>query len=141
MPGHATAREQPAAAAKRRNFPNASICSSCGKRRAQARTAPIASSAAVAVATHAPVTMPARGAQNRYADAAAAATNAASTTYDTAEARSEKRCGRPAGASNGLVKRCGRQTRLNTSVPLVPPKPKLFFTATSIFISRAVFAQ
>lgn len=34
-----------------------------------------------------------------------------------------------------------RQTRLNTSVPLVPPKPKLFFTATSIFMSRAVFAQ
>jgi len=34
-----------------------------------------------------------------------------------------------------------RQTRLKTSVPLVPPKPKLFFTAYSIFISRAVFAQ
>ncbi len=33
------------------------------------------------------------------------------------------------------------QTRLNTSVPLVPPKPKLFFTATSIFRSRAVLAQ
>ena len=31
--------------------------------------------------------------------------------------------------------------RLNTSVPLVPPKPKLFFTATSIFMSRAVLAQ
>ncbi len=26
------------------------------------------------------------------------------------------------------------QTLRNTSVPLVPPKPKLFFTATSIFI-------
>lgn len=33
------------------------------------------------------------------------------------------------------------QTRLKTSEPLVPPKPKLFFTATSIFISRAVLAQ
>ena len=33
------------------------------------------------------------------------------------------------------------QTRLNTSVPLVPPKPKLFLTATSIFMSRAVLAQ
>ena len=33
------------------------------------------------------------------------------------------------------------QTRLNTSVPLVPPKPKLFLTAYSIFISRAVLAQ
>lgn len=33
------------------------------------------------------------------------------------------------------------QIRLNTSVPLVPPKPKLFFTATSILASRAVLAQ
>jgi hypothetical protein len=32
------------------------------------------------------------------------------------------------------------QTRRKTSVPLVPPKPKLFLTATSIFMSRAVFA-
>lgn len=30
------------------------------------------------------------------------------------------------------------QIRLNTSVPLVPPKPKPFDTATSIFFSRAV---
>jgi len=29
----------------------------------------------------------------------------------------------------------------NTSVPLVPPKPKLLFMATSIFILRAVLAQ
>ena len=33
------------------------------------------------------------------------------------------------------------QMRRNTSVPLVPPKPKLFFTATSIFIGRASLAQ
>lgn len=33
------------------------------------------------------------------------------------------------------------QMRLNTRVPLVPPKPKLFFTAYSIFMSRAVLAQ
>lgn len=33
------------------------------------------------------------------------------------------------------------QTRRKTSVPFVPPNPKLFFTATSIFISRAVLAQ
>ena len=33
------------------------------------------------------------------------------------------------------------QTRRKTSVPLVPPKPKLFFTATSIFICRASLAQ
>src|SRR6185369_506515 len=31
--------------------------------------------------------------------------------------------------------------RLKTRVPLVPPKPKLFFTATSIRMSRAVLAQ
>ena len=35
---------------------------------------------------------------------------------------------------------CRLQARRKTSVPLVPPKPKLFFTATSIFISRAVLA-
>jgi len=34
-----------------------------------------------------------------------------------------------------------RQARLNTSVPLVPPKPKLFLTATSILRSRASLAQ
>ena len=34
-----------------------------------------------------------------------------------------------------------RQTRLKTNVPLVPPKPKLFFTAYSIFIARASLAQ
>ena len=34
-----------------------------------------------------------------------------------------------------------RQIRLNTSVPLVPPKPKLFLAAYSIFISRAALAQ
>ena len=33
------------------------------------------------------------------------------------------------------------QTRLKISVPLVPPKPKLFFAATSIFIGRASLAQ
>jgi len=34
-----------------------------------------------------------------------------------------------------------RQMRRNTRLPLVPPKPKLFFAATSIFISRASLAQ
>jgi len=33
------------------------------------------------------------------------------------------------------------QTRLKTSVPFVPPNPNEFFSATSIFISRAVLAQ
>jgi hypothetical protein len=30
---------------------------------------------------------------------------------------------------------------LTTSVPLVPPNPKEFFSATSIFICRAALAQ
>jgi hypothetical protein len=33
------------------------------------------------------------------------------------------------------------QARRNTKVPLVPPKPKLFFTATSMRMARAVLAQ
>ena len=37
--------------------------------------------------------------------------------------------------------RTANQARRKTSVPLVPPKPKLFFTATSIFICRASLAQ
>ena len=41
----------------------------------------------------------------------------------------------------GRGARQGAQMRLNTSVPLVPPKPKLFLTAYSIFMSRAVLAQ
>jgi hypothetical protein len=45
------------------------------------------------------------------------------------------------GACMGSAAGRGVQTRLNTRVPLVPPKPKLFFTAYSIFISRAVLAQ
>jgi hypothetical protein len=39
------------------------------------------------------------------------------------------------------TQRRGAQTRRKTSVPLVPPKPKLFFSATSIFIGLAVLAQ
>lgn len=31
--------------------------------------------------------------------------------------------------------------RLKTRLPFVPPKPKLFFSAKSIFISRALLAQ
>lgn len=42
---------------------------------------------------------------------------------------------RPGGARDGA------QTRAKTSVPLVPPKPKLFFTATPIRRSRAMLAQ
>jgi len=45
------------------------------------------------------------------------------------------------GSAHGAPAEDQRQTRLKTNVPLVPPKPKLFFTAKSIFISRAVLAQ
>ncbi len=53
---------------------------------------------------------------------------------------------RPAGYATDGAFRMGqtgvvRQIRRNTSVPLVPPKPKLFFSATSIFTSRATLAQ
>ena len=41
----------------------------------------------------------------------------------------------------GIAPGHGAQARRKTSVPLVPPKPKLFLTATSIFMSRAMFAQ
>ena len=50
-------------------------------------------------------------------------------------AHSVRRRGRPAS-----TERQG-QTRLKTSVPFVPPNPNEFFNATSIFISRASFAQ
>lgn len=46
-----------------------------------------------------------------------------------------------ATAGAGRMAQWPGQARRNTSVPLVPPKPKLFFTATSIFIVRASFAQ
>ncbi len=35
----------------------------------------------------------------------------------------------------------GQAWRLKTSVPFVPPNPNEFFSAMSIFMSRAVFAQ
>ncbi len=49
--------------------------------------------------------------------------------------------GRLQAFANALAPEQVVQTRLNTSVPLVPPKPKLFLTATSIFRSLAVLAQ
>lgn len=39
------------------------------------------------------------------------------------------------------VRRVSDQMRLKTRVPLVPPNPKLFLMATSIFMSLAVLAQ
>lgn|GEM_PF-2557800 len=67
------------------------------------------------------------------------------------EPRSAMRCvalpnlaasGESAGKA-GVVDWCVTrdQARLKTSVPFVPPNPNEFFSATSIFISRAVFAQ
>ena len=47
----------------------------------------------------------------------------------------------PQRTATGGAECMGNQARRNTSVPLVPPKPKLFFTATSIFIGRASLAQ
>ena len=48
---------------------------------------------------------------------------------------SKKTLSRMAGAE------AGAQARLKTRVPLVPPNPKLFLTACSIFIGRASLAQ
>jgi hypothetical protein len=50
---------------------------------------------------------------------------------------------RPASAeeSKGWTRSDPLQARLKTSVPFVPPNPNEFFSAMSIFISRAVFAQ
>ncbi len=45
------------------------------------------------------------------------------------------------GRGTGIGRREDVQVRPNTSVPLVPPKPNEFFTATSIGMSRAVLAQ
>ena len=46
---------------------------------------------------------------------------------------------RPSGTFSRWEKGKSNQMRLNTSVPLVPPKPKPFDIATSIFFSRATF--
>jgi len=71
-----------------------------------------------------------------------------------AERRNVIRCDAPPGVADSretagqagvfdwrITKRSGDQARLKTSVPFVPPNPNEFFSATSIFISRAVFAQ
>ena len=53
----------------------------------------------------------------------------------------QHRCGQKNSPQCFRVWRRAAQTRLKTKVPLVPPKPKLFFMAYSIFRSRAVLAQ
>lgn len=53
----------------------------------------------------------------------------------------ERRTGRMSGSLMVSPAAEKSQARRNANVPLVPPKPKLFLIATSIFRSRAVFAQ
>jgi hypothetical protein len=78
-------------------------------------------------------------------------TNQQSKAQETRAANAKAKRGpqtkRPTGKTTGGALCMGwtcreaRQMRLNTREPLVPPKPKLFFRATSIFRSRAVLAQ
>ena len=60
--------------------------------------------------------------------------NAAGWVLMEREAPSRRLCVRFTGATPA-------QARLNSSEPLVPPKPKLFFSAASIFMGRASLAQ
>ena len=70
------------------------------------------------------------------------------------ERRSNIRCDAPSGSADSgesagtagavnwrVTNYQAFQARLKTSVPFVPPNPNEFFSATSIFISRAVLAQ
>jgi hypothetical protein len=78
------------------------------------------------------------------------ATNSTVARSNAADRRSMRRCEGPpwiaeAGTFAGRTRDdhvdVKRYARLKTSVPFVPPNPNEFFSATSIFISRAVFAQ
>lgn len=81
-------------------------------------------------------------------------TNAPKAARMATERRNVIRCGAPSDVADSretagqagffdwrITKRSGDQARLKTSVPFVPPNPNEFFSATSIFISRAVLAQ
>ena len=74
---------------------------------------------------------------------AATAAIAAPATSQTATRQTPKR--RSLSSKNTLSRMAGAdasaQARLKTRVPLVPPNPKLFLTACSIFIGRASLAQ
>ena len=72
-----------------------------------------------------------------------AKTAAASAYNKTISTRSGRPASKGADTAGALrIAARGRvHTRRRTSVPLVPPKPKLFFTARSILMSRAVLAQ
>ena len=64
------------------------------------------------------------------------------TTAHASESRhASRRTSRSRRDGDRSVKGTSTQMRLKTSVPFVPPKPNEFFNATSMRISRAVFAQ
>ncbi len=63
------------------------------------------------------------------------------TVADTAIDIAGEIQGGDAGRCTDIGRRRKDQTRPNTNVPLVPPKPNEFFTATSMVMSRAVLAQ
>lgn len=69
----------------------------------------------------------------------AAPTRATDAAQPSARAARRSACSRRDGDRG--VQATSTQTRLKTSVPFVPPKPNEFFNATSMRISRAVFAQ
>ena len=61
---------------------------------------------------------------------------------NSAPSRKRERCSpMTIGNCTALFPAKAGQIRLKTSEPLVPPKPKLFFSAISIFIGRATLAQ
>ena len=80
---------------------------------------------------------------NRATAHAAIAAIAAPATSQTATRQTSKR--RSLSSKNTLSRMAcagaSAQARLKTRVPLVPPNPKLFLTACSIFIGRASLAQ
>ena len=90
-----------------------------------------------------PTTKVAAGIDSRPSSQAPATIRPASVSANTAACQAVKHLSETwmAGAARMGARRQRPQTRLKTSVPFVPPKPKLFFTAYSIFMSRAVLAQ
>ena len=98
-------------------------------------TAPAPSSNTLAQAGHAPA------ASQPIAQCSTAVTLSAWRHATAARSARPGASAKFTGGAARMGEAAGDHTRRRTSVPLVPPKPKLFFTATSIFISRAVLAQ
>ncbi len=69
----------------------------------------------------------------------AAPTRTTAVEHPSTRATRRSPCSRRDGDRG--VQATSTQMRLKTSVPFVPPKPNEFFNATSMRISRAVFAQ